>query len=269
MDILSKFRLDEKVAIVTGGGGGMGKAIALHFAHVGAHVVIAEIDQSAAETVTQEIQTLGRKGLPIVTDVTNGKQVSKLAETTMKAFGHIDILVNNVGHANPLIPAVNISDEEWDQFIRLNLTGTFLCSKAVSKAMVAQKKGNIINISSAMGTRATPGKAPYAAAKAGVINFTKTLAIELARYHIRVNCIIPGATDTMTSRVGRGTAQERVERAGIPLGRIGKPEDIALAAIYLASDASDFVTGACIMVNGGPYTRKGDTEMFITNFPEL
>jgi NAD(P)-dependent dehydrogenase (short-subunit alcohol dehydrogenase family) len=267
MDVLSRFRLDEKVAIVTGGGRGNGKATALHFAHVGAHVVVAEIDKSAAEAVTQEIQVLGRKGLPVVTDVTNSKQASKLVETTMKAFGRIDILVNNVGRANPLAPVVNISDEEWDQYIRLNLTGTFFCSRAVSKVMLAQKEGNIINISSAMGARAAPGKAPYSAAKAGVINFTQTLSIELARYHIRVNCIIPGAIDTMANRTG--TAQERLERTGIPLGRIGKPEDVALAAIYLASSASDFVTGACIVVNGGPYTRKGDTEMFITHFPEL
>jgi NAD(P)-dependent dehydrogenase (short-subunit alcohol dehydrogenase family) len=202
-------------------------------------------------------------------DVTNSDQIAELAKATTREFGRIDILVNNAGGNNPLSPAVNMDDKEWDWFIRLNLTSTFLCSKTVGRVMIDQKKGNIVNIASAAGIRAVPGLSPYAAAKAGVINFTGTLSVELARYHIRVNCIIPGAIETGLGAAVRGTAQERVERAGIPWGRVGQPEDIAMAAIYLSSDASDYVTGASIEVKGGPYTRKGDTEMFIAKFPEL
>ena len=268
MDVLSKFRLDGKSAIVTGAGRGIGKTIALHFAQMGADVTIAEIDHGAAEAVAQEIQMLGRKSLPVVTDVSKSDQVSAMVEATLKEFGRIDILVNNAGVVNPLTPALHMNEEEWDRILRVCLKGTFLVSKAVGREMVAQKKGNIINIASAAGTRAVPGLSPYAAAKAGVINFTKTLSVELARYHIRVNCIIPGAIETELGKV-RGNSQERVERTGIPLGRIGQPEDIALTAIYLASDSSDWVTGAGIEVMGGPYTRKGDTEMFIAEFPKL
>ncbi len=269
MDILSKFRLDNRVSIVTGSGRGIGKAIALHYAQVGAHVVVAELDRSTGEATAQEIRALGRKSLPVVVDVTKSEQVAKLVEAAMKEFGRIDILVNNAGAANPMTPVVNISDEQWDWGIRINLTSTFLCSRAVSRVMIDQKKGNIISMASAAGIRANPGLAPYAASKAGVINFTKTLSSELARYHIRVNCIVPGAVESELGAAMRGSAQERVERAGIPLGRLGQPEDIALAAIYLASDASDYLTGECLEIKGGAYTRQGDTEMFITKFPEL
>ena len=269
MDALSKFRLDEKVAIVTGGGKGIGKAVALHFANVGAHVVVAELDSGCCEATSKEIRAVGRKSLPVVVDVTKSDQLTHLVETTVKEFKRIDILVNNVGGSNPMTPAIKMSDEDWERFIRLNLTSTFLCNKAVSRVMVDQNKGNIVNIASAAGTRADPGLAPYAAAKAGVINFTQTLSVELAPYHIRVNCIIPATIETGLSATTRGssTPQERVARQGIPLGRLGQPEDIALAAIYLASDASDYITGAAIEVKGGPYTRKGDVEMFLAKFP--
>ena len=269
MDVLSKFKLDDKVAIVTGAGAGIGKAIALHFAQVGAHVVVAELDQKSCEATSQAVRALGRKSLPVVTDVTKSDQVAKLTEKTLKEFGRIDILVNNAGGNNPLAPAIKLSDEDWDKYIRLNLTSIFLCTKAIAPVMIKQNKGNIVNLASAAGTRADPGLSPYAAAKAGVINFTQTLSIELAPYHIRVNCIVPGAIETALGADVRGSAQERVERAGIPLGRVGQPEDVALAALYLASDASDYVSGTSIEVKGGPYTRKGDTEMFVAKFPKL
>lgn len=265
----SRFRLDEKVAIVTGSGGGIGRGIALNFALVGAHVVVAEINKSIGEATAHEIEALGRKSLPVVVDVTKSDQVSRLVEATMKEFGRIDVLVNNAGGTHVAIPVVQFSEEEWDFRIRLNLTSVFLCCKAMSRVMIDQKKGNIINIASAAGTRAMPGMSAYGAAKAGVISFTRTLAAELARYHIRVNCILPGPVDTEASAARRGKGPERAERAGIPLGRIGQPEDIALAGIYLASDASDFISGESIEVKGGPFMRKDDMERFIANFPKL
>ena len=269
MDVLSKFKLDERVAIVTGSGSGLGKAIALHFAQVGAHVVVAELDPKNCEATSREVRALGRKSLPVVVDVTKSEQVAKLVESAMKEFKRIDILVNNAGGNKPIKPASQTSEEEWDWHINLNLKSTFLCSKAVSRIMIDQNRGNIINFASAAGTRAVPGLSHYGAAKAGIINFTQTLSIELAPYHIRVNCIIPGAIETGLGVATRGTGKERVERSGIPLGRVGQPEDVALAAIYLASDASDYLTGTSIEVKGGPYTRKGDTEMFVAKFPKL
>lgn len=269
MDVLSKFRLDDRIAIVTGGGRGIGKAIAIHFAHVGAHVVVTSLHQKTVEATAQEVRATGMRCLPVVVDGTKSEDVAKVVEATIKEFGRIDILVNNVGLSNPLTPVMRVSDEDWDWFIRINLTSAFLCSKAVGRIMIDQRRGNIINISTSAGVRAVPGLAPYAAAKAGMNNFTRALSVELAPYNIRVNCIIPGAIETELGSALRGSAQERLERAGIPLGRIGRPEDIALAAVYLASDASDWVTGTFIEIIGGPMTRKGDTEMFVSKFPEL
>jgi len=265
---MNRFMLDDKTAIVTGAGRGIGKEIALQFAKAGANVVIAEIDRETCEDVRREIEGLGRRSLSIITDVTDRKQIAKLVEATINEFGRIDILVNNVGTVNKFCPVVLLDDNEWDRVIKVCLTSNFLTSKTIASEMIKQGKGNIINIASAAGTRPVPGLSAYAAAKAGVINFTKTLSIELARYHIRVNCINPGQIEAGQGAL-RGAAQERVERAGIPLGRVGQPEDVAFAAIYLASDASDYITGACIEVKGGPYARKGDTEMFITRFPEI
>ena len=269
MALLSKFSLENKVAIITGGGRGIGKAIAVSFAQAGAHVTVAEIDSGSAETTAAEIRGLGRESLVTLTDVTDAKQVAKMVELTVAQFGRIDILVNNAGATHAMIPVVQMSEEVWDESLRIDLKSVFLCSKAVGKVMLKQNKGNIINIASAAGHRGVPGIAAYAAAKAGIINFTKSLAIELARYQIRVNAISPGATETELGSSVRGTPQERVERAGIPLGRIGYPEDIANAAVYLASDASDWVTGVDIEVWGGPYSRKGDLEMFLAKFPDL
>ncbi len=268
--ISSKFRLDDRVAIVTGAGGDIGKGIALCLAQAGAHVVVAELNPSSGEATAQEIRALGRRSLPVVVDVTNSEQVGNLVEATVKEFGRIDILVNNVGGNAPMMPAIRMTDVEWDKVIKRNLTSVFVCSRGVCRLMIEQKKGNVINIASAAGVRAFPGFAAYASAKAAVISFTRTLAAELARYNIRVNCILPGAVDSKatSSRTGL-TALERAERAGILLGRLGYPEDIGLTALYLASDASDYLTGEAIEVKGGPPTRKGDLEAFIAKFPEL
>ncbi len=267
---LSKFGLEDKVAIVTGAGQGIGKAIALGFASVGAHVVIADISAKTAEATAGEVRASGRKSMVIPTDVRDSKQVAKMVAATMTEFGRIDILVNNAGRVIPVNPITAMREEDWDEMLNMDLKSVFLCCKAVARVMIDQEKGNIVNIASMAGLRAVPGIAPYGVAKAGVISLTLSLAAELARYHIRVNAIAPGQIDTPMRSSVRGLAEKDIgTRFGIPLGRVGQPDDIAAAVIYLASDASDYVSGEIIQVKGGPYTRKGDTEQFIEKFPSL
>ena len=271
-DLTKLFRLDDRVAIVTGSGSGIGKAIAISFAQVGAIVVVAEIDQRAAEAVTREIETLGGRSLSLPADVTNSEEVRKMVETTLKNFNHIDILVNNVGGRRivPLTPIVDYTDEDWNKIMTLNLTSTFLCCRAVSQVMVAKKRGVIINIASTSGIQACPGAAPYGVAKAGVINFTQTLSLELARYNIRANCIVPSVINSGIKLPGMPTPGERVEQLAIPLGRIAEPEDAAWTAIYLASDAADYITGTSVGLYGGPLNvRNGALKSFVDRFPEF
>jgi NAD(P)-dependent dehydrogenase (short-subunit alcohol dehydrogenase family) len=250
---MSVFDLSDKVAIVTGGGTGIGHGIALEFAMVGANVVVASRRPDVLEKVAAEIETMGRRSLAVQTDVIQVEQVENLVKQTLDKFGKIDILVNNAGGAAAW-PLEKMSPRGWDIILSINLKGTFLCSQAVGKVMVEQKKGKIINISSVAGLRASPGSAHYGAAKAGVISLTKSLAALWAGHNINVNCIAPGLIDTEAVRPALDLEapekmQERI--SAIPLGRLGQPEDIAYAAVFLASAASNFITGQTIVVDGG------------------
>ena len=255
---VSRFALTDKVAIVTGGGRGIGKGIALAFAEVGADVVVVARTVAEIEATATEIRRLGRKALAIATDVCQGDQVAAMVGKTMAEFGRIDVLVNNAG-GGFRIPLLELSEGDWDALIRLNLTSVFLCIKAVGKIMVEQRMGSIINIASVAGLGAVPRVPAYAAAKAGVVSLTQTLGLDWGPCRVRVNAIAPGWIKTeLTTAEGRFQVDE-VERqkrlSTIPLGRQGEPSDITAAAIFLASDASEWVTGEILVIDGGPKSR--------------
>jgi NAD(P)-dependent dehydrogenase (short-subunit alcohol dehydrogenase family) len=245
---LQQFSLENRVAIVTGAGKGIGKAAAVGLADAGANVVIAARTSSDIENVALEIKQRGRKALALPIDVNLSDQVNSLAAKTVEEFGRIDILVNNAGGTTE-IPTMEMSETDWDANLSLNLKTVFLCSQAAGRVMMSQNEGSIINISSMHGLRANFANAAYGAAKAGVINLTKTMAAGLAKYNVRVNAIAPGYVIT------RPVFQEYAARPDvtkqIPLSRLANPEDIVGAIIYLASDASLYVTGVTIVVDGG------------------
>lgn len=248
------FSLADKVAIVTGAGRGIGKALALGLAREGADVVVAARTVDRIESTAAEIRGLGGRALPVPTDVRSSEQVLNMIEKTLEEFHRIDILVNNAG-GGFLASASKLSEGGWDAILQENLKTSFLCCKAVSETMIKQEKGSIINISSIEGLRATLSNPAYSAAKAGLISLTQSLAVEWGPHHIRVNTIAPGLIGTkIIQKVIQDQPgwQDTLNR--VPLGRLGKPEDIVGAAVYLASDASDYVTGATIVIDGGVTT---------------
>jgi 3-oxoacyl-[acyl-carrier protein] reductase len=245
---LAVFDLTGRTAIVTGGGRGIGKGICLALAQAGADVIVANRDTATAAETVREIQAMGRKALAIQTDVCQSEQVERMVKKTVEAFGKIDILVNNAGGTtrDTRVPVLETTKAIWDAVMDLNLKSIFLCTQAVVKVMIPQKKGNIINISSWYAYMPSLVSLPYGAAKAGVNNYTQTMAHVLGPYNIRVNAVAPGAVPT-----GPGDPEMRERRRkACPLGRLGVPEDIAWAVVYLASDASSYVAGQVLSVDG-------------------
>ena len=242
-------RLKDKVAVITGAGQGIGKEIALAFAREGAKVVVTDITGKEKE-VAEEIKKMGREAIALRVDVSKMEDTNKMAEEALKAFGRIDILVNNAG-IYPFKPFVEMTESDWDKVINVNLKGTFNCTKAVVETMIKQKYGKIINITSIAGTVVGfPQLTHYCASKAGITGFTRALALELAPYGINVNAIAPGPIETPGTMTLGKEAYENFKKV-IPIGRWGKPEDIANLAVFLASDESSNITGQVIVSDGG------------------
>ena len=240
--------LKERVAIVTGGSRGIGKATALALTNQGAKVVVNYARSSdAAEEVVAKITKAGGEAIALQADVSNSEDVDNLIKQTLDKFGRIDVLVNNAGITKDTL-LLRMKPEQWQAVIDLNLTGVFLCTKAVSKTMLKQRSGRIINIASVAGQMGNPGQANYSAAKAGVIGFTKTVAKELANRGVTVNAVAPGFIETdMTQDI---KSDEIIKF--IPLGRYGKPEEVAGTICFLAADpAAAYITGQVFNVDGG------------------
>lgn len=254
---LDVYTLRDKVVIVTGGGAGIGKGIATEMAKAGATIVITEINLERAKTAENEIKAISSNALSVVADVTRIDQVDSMVQEVLQEFGTIDVLVNNVGGLLGTIgnvPFFETSTNFWDNIVNLNLKGTFLCTKAVAKVMVDQKKkGSVVNISSICDRVPWTTVIPYGVAKAGVTNFTANMAVELGKYNIRVNAISPGRIQTPLSAELYRDKQDvrKAQLKSIPLGRFGTPDDIGRVAVFLASDAAGYVSGVTIVVSGG------------------
>ena len=257
MMILDQFKLDGQVAVVTGGGRGIGEAIALGMAEAGADIVVAARRTNEIEMVAEKVRALGRKALAITTDMMDVEQVQALADQTFKDMGGLSCWVGNAGGADDRVPRtfLEMPERQWDFQLNLNLKAVWTGAQAAGNIMKDNGGGSIINISSQAANRASPHNGPYAVAKSGVNNLTQTLATEMGPLGIRVNTVSPGPIPTEVFLEFTGMTEDDIpnmgKQFGVPLGRIGMPEDIAPACVYLASPASSWMTGQDITINGG------------------
>ncbi|AIZ60134.1 3-oxoacyl-ACP reductase [Bacillus pumilus] len=242
--------LTNKTAVVTGASRGIGRSIAIDLAKSGANVVVNYSGNEAkANEVVDEIKALGQQAFAVKADVSNAEEVQAMMKQAIDTFGSIDILVNNAGITKDNL-LMRMKENEWDDVININLKGVFNCTKAVTRQMMKQRSGRIINLASVVGVCGNPGQANYVAAKAGVIGLTKTTAKELATRHITVNAVAPGFISTdMTDKLDDNVQTEMLKQ--IPLARFGAPEDISNVVVFLASEGAGYITGQTIQVDGG------------------
>ena len=250
-------RLKDKVAIITGAGSGQGKASAELFVREGAKVVVADWNETAGQQVAQGLQASGYEAMFVRTDVSDETEVAALVEQVMRRYGRIDVLFNNagIGYSSTsrykMAPLLETPLKDWDAILGINLNGVYLVSKHVLPVMIQQRKGSIINNASLNGLLGVSGADAYTAAKGGVVALTRVMAVDYGKYNIRVNCICPGAIDTPMIADVLKIPEAREKYASTPLGRIGRPEEVAYAALFLASDESSYITGLIMPVDGG------------------
>lgn len=257
MGIMDTFRLHGQVAVVTGGGRGIGEGIALGLAEAGADVVLAARRTDEIEAVAEKVRALGQRALAVTTDMMEPEQVTHLAQQTVDQMGKLTCWVSNAGGADDRVARtlLDMPERQWDFQMNLNLKAVWTGAQAAGRIMKEQGGGTIINISSQVANRASPHNGPYAVAKSGVNNLTQTLAVEMAQFGIRVNSVSPGPIPTEVFLEFTGMKEADIpsmgKTFGVPLGRVGTPEDIAPAVVYLASEASSWMTGQDMVINGG------------------
>jgi len=244
-------KLEGKVALITGGAQGIGRAIALLFARQGAKVAISDINLERARETCQEIESLGGQAIAISGNVADAKEAEAMIEQAVEKFGGLDVLVNNAGITRDGI-LLRMREEDWDAVIAVNLKGAFHCTKAALRFFLKRKGGKIVNIASVTGEMGNAGQSNYAASKAGLIGFTKSVAREYANRNIQVNAVAPGFIDTAMSQAIPPKGREFLIQQ-IPMERLGTPEDVAEAVLFLACPTADYITGQVLNVNGGMY----------------
>ena len=258
-------RLKDKVALVTGAASGIGRATAALFGQEGAQVVCADLDGEGAERVARQIADSGGEAASVQADVSVAADVERMVRETVERWGRLDVLVNNAG-IYFILPLTQVPEEEWDRLIDINLKGVYLGCKYAIPQMVSQGKGAIVNTASIAGLRGFANWTTYCASKGGVIQLTKALAVELARLNVRVNCVCPGIIDTgMLDQAVRMSGADKAELAATigaahPMGRIGQPEEVAAAILFLASEEASFITGVPLSVDGGLWAGPAPEE---------
>ena len=249
--MLESLSLDGKSVVITGGGTGLGRAMVRALARAGADLAIGGRRSGPIQEAVDEVKALGRDAVAVPTDVTDSGQVNELISSSIQRFGKIDVLINNAGAVQDNVrkPIWDITDDDWHRIMDVNLTGAFYCSRAVSKPMVDQGHGKIINVASGFGLRGGRDIYMYCCSKGGMIQLTRTLSFNLARHGVTANSIVPGYVPTGNS----GATSESLPRSGdfLPIGKLGKPEDFGPLAVFLASSASDYMTGEMIIADGG------------------